>query len=165
MKGMYQDWIQGDNLLLVASWARNGLTDQQIAHNIGITPKTLCEWKNKYGEFRDALKKNKEVADSIVENALFIKTQGQYVNVRKPMKVKRINYDPDTGKKISEEEEIVEANELIYIPADTTAQIFWLKNRRPDRWRAKPELEAVETEEAGVIVLPEVMQIEMNEVE
>ena len=59
-----------DGLLLLEGWARDGLTDEQIAHNMGITAKTLYEWKNAHSEICEALKKGKEVVDYQVENAL-----------------------------------------------------------------------------------------------
>ena len=63
-------------MILLAGWARRGLTDAEIAHNIGIAPQTLSEWKNKYHEIADALKKTREVVDMIVENALFRRAVG-----------------------------------------------------------------------------------------
>ena len=55
--------------------------------------------------------------------------------VQKPIKLKEIKYD--NGKRVSENERIEYAEEEVFIPPDTTAQIFWLKNRRPDKWRDK----------------------------
>jgi transposase-like protein len=98
-KGKYEYWKSHDGLLLIEGWARDGLTDEQIAHNIGITTSTLYEWKKKYSEISDALKKTKEVVDREVENALYKKA----------------------------------------LSGDTTALIFWLKNRRPNDWRDKRE--------------------------
>ena len=60
-----------DKLTLVEGWARDGLNNEQIAHNMGIHISTLYEWQNKYPEFRESLKRSKEVADYEVENALF----------------------------------------------------------------------------------------------
>ena len=99
-KGKYQRWLEPDGLLLLEGWARDGLTDEQLAEKIGITATTLYDWKNKFPEISEALKKGKEVVDYEVENALLNKALG----------------------------------------GDTTAQIFWLKNRRPDKWRDKPEM-------------------------
>ena len=103
--GKYKEWLSEENLALLEGWARDGLTDEQIAHNVGITAKTLYEWKNKHRAICDALKKGKEVVDYQVENALLNKA----------------------------------------LNGDTTAQIFWLKNRRPDKWRDKPEPKATDT--------------------
>lgn len=97
-RGKFEYWLTEDGLLLLEGWARDGLTDEQIAKNIGITSKTLYEWKNRFCEICEALKKGKEVVDYEVENAL----------------LKRA------------------------LDGDTTAQIFWLKNRRPNKWRDKP---------------------------
>lgn len=98
-KSKYDEFIAGKGLVLVEGWARDGLTDDQIAHNIGIRRSTLYEWKNKHSDFADAIKRSKEVADYEVESALFKKAK----------------------------------------MGDTTAQIFWLKNRKPDKWRDKTD--------------------------
>ena len=45
------EWITKDNLILVEGWAREGLSDEQIAHNIGIVTSTLYVWKTKYKDF------------------------------------------------------------------------------------------------------------------
>lgn len=57
--------------------------------------------------------------------------------MKKPIKVRKVEYNDETGKKIREVEEIVETVEEVHVPADTTAQIFWLKNRKPEAWRDK----------------------------
>lgn len=98
-KGKYEYWLSDDGLILIEGWARRGLTDEQIAGNIGINPDTLYTWKKKYPEISEALKKTKEIVDNEVEAALY--------------------------KKACE--------------GDTTAMIFWLKNRRPLDWRDKRE--------------------------
>ena len=99
-KGKYEYWLTEEGLLLLEGWARDGLTDEQIAHNIGISTSTLNNWKNKYVEILESLKKEKEVVDYAVENALLKNA----------------------------------------LKGDTTAQIYWLKNRRPVKWRDRVEL-------------------------
>lgn len=101
-KSKAEYWLTEDGLILLKGWARDGLTDEQIAHNCGISTTTLYNWKNKHIEIFEALKKGKEVVDYQVENALLKKA----------------------------------------LVGDTTAQIFWLKNRRPDKWRDKQEVKA-----------------------
>jgi transposase-like protein len=146
-----------DKLILVEGWARDGLTNEQIAGKLGITAKTLYEWQKKYSEFRDALKKGKEVVDREVENALLKKAMGYTVEVQKAVKVRRTEYDPRTGRKVAEYEEIVPGTEEVLVPADTTAQIFWLKNRKPHEWRDRRGLEVTGEDGApfGVVILPE----------
>ena len=98
-KGKYQKWLEPENLILLEGWARDGLTDEQIAKKIGINRDTLNDWKKKYPVISDTLKKGKEVVDYQVENALLQSA----------------------------------------LDGNTTAQIFWLKNRRPDKWREKQD--------------------------
>lgn len=98
-KGKYQYWLTPEGLTLLKGWARDGLTDEQMAQRMDITAKTLYEWKKQYGKICEALKKGKEVVDYQVENALLSAA----------------------------------------LEGNTTAQIFWLKNRRPDKWRDKPD--------------------------
>lgn len=118
-------------------WARDGLTDEQIAENLDISVASFYNYKNEHLEFLEALKKGKEVADYEVENALFKKALGYNAKVKKAFKVKEVLYE--NGKKLKETERIEYAEDEVHIPADTTAQIFWLKNRKPNTWRDKQE--------------------------
>ena len=120
-KGKYHEWLSEDGLIKIQGWARDGLIDEQIAHNMGITTKTLYEWKNKYSEISEALKKGKEVIDRQVENALLKRALG-YV------------YDETTYEDGVETKRVKKE-----VAPDTTAQIFWLKNRKPAEWRDKIE--------------------------
>lgn len=136
-KGKYEKWLTEEGLLLLEGWARNGLTDEQIAHNMGISVATLYNWKSKHLEILESLKKGKEVVDIQVENALLKKALGIKETVKKAIKVKEVKYDE--GKRVSEKEHIEYVDEEVFVPPDTTAQIFWLKNRQPDKWRDKVE--------------------------
>ena len=68
--GKLKEWETPDSLILLEGWARSGLTDQQIANNMGIHVSTLYEYKKKSNDINDALKKSKEIVDYEVENAL-----------------------------------------------------------------------------------------------
>ena len=72
----YEYWLTPEGLLLLEGWARDGLTDEQISNNIGISRSTLAEWKKKYEDISDTLKKGKEVVDIQVENALLKRALG-----------------------------------------------------------------------------------------
>lgn len=56
-KGKYQEWLEPEGLLLLEGWARDGLTDEQLAEKIGVSTSTLYDWKAKYSEISEALKK------------------------------------------------------------------------------------------------------------
>lgn len=131
-KGKYEDWITPEGLLKVEGWARDGLTDEQIAANIGIRAGTLYDWKNRFSDFSEALKKGKEVVDRQVENALLKRALGyEYKETtREPV------LNPNTGKV----ELTVTKTVTKQVVPDTTAQIFWLKNRKPETWRDKREI-------------------------
>lgn len=124
-KGKYEYWLTPEGLLKLEAWARDGLIDKQIAENIGITLSTLYEWKKTYPDISEALKKGKEVVDIQVENALLKRALG-YVYEEKKVEVS------EDGTKVTKT--------IKEVVPDTTAQIFWLKNRRPDRWRDKQEV-------------------------
>ena len=144
-KGKYAEWITDDGLLRIFGWARDGLSDEQIAHNMGIRRSTLAEWSNRFPDIADTIKKGKAPADIEVENALYKSAIGYSVTVKKPIKVKEKRMI--AGKGTIEEEHIEFAEEEVYIPPNTTAQIFWLKNRRPDNWRDKQ----IEAEDRGTL--------------
>lgn len=115
--GKYQAWLTPENQMLLRGWARDGLTDAQLAARMGIAVGTLYEWKNRFPEIAEALKQGKEVVDYEVENALL----------------------------------------RAALDGNTTAQIFWLKNRRRDKWRDKPpELREGDGSRTGVVLMPEV---------
>lgn len=136
-KGKYQEWLTPEGLLRIEGWARDGLIDEQIAHNMGINPATLYDWKKKYPEISEALKKGKEVVDRMVENALFERALGGVHEVRKTFKVRETYYD-ENGKKC-EREVLKTGIDEVYTPGDTLAQIFYLKNRKPEQWREKQQ--------------------------
>jgi len=138
-KGKYEYWLTPDGLLRLEAYARDGLTDDDISGKIGINRATLYDWKKKYPNISDSLKKGKEVVDIAVENALLQKALGINKIVKRAVKVKEVLYD--NGKRISEIEHIEMVDEELYIPPETTAQIFWLKNRKPAEWRDKRDVE------------------------
>lgn len=128
-KGKYEYWLTPEGLLKLGGWARDGLTDEQIAENIGISRSTLNNWKDKYPDISDTLKKGKDVVDRQVENALLKRALGyEYTEVTR-------EYIPEVGE-VTVTKEVTKQ-----VVPDTTAQIFWLKNRKPDKWRDKQEYE------------------------
>ena len=74
--GKYQEWLTKEGLLKIEGWARDGLTDKQMAHNIGVSEQTLNVWKKKYPSLFESLKRGKEVVDREVENALLRRALG-----------------------------------------------------------------------------------------
>lgn len=163
-RGKYQEWLNDEGLLKLQGWARDGLTDEQIAHNIGIRRETLYDWENKYSNISNALKKGKEVVDREVENSLFKRATG-YVTVDHQYKVVDLDDDVLWARRNKAKNEYKlkhpeatdeEIKEYAYdhvptrerielgqnertVPPDTTAAIFWLKNRKPNEWRDRKE--------------------------
>ena len=163
-KGKFEEWRTEEGLVRLRGWARDGLTIEQIAQKVGVSRSTLNEWIKKYSDISDTLKKGREVADREIEESLFKKAKGFKVEIQKPFKLKKITYDKKTFKKVKEEEHVEYATEEVYIPPDTVAMIFWLKNRKPEVWRDKPEnIQEASSEAAGVIEIPAVLEEEENE--
>lgn len=130
--GKYQRWLEPDGLLLLEGWARDGLTDEQIAHNMGINVKTLWTWKKNYDPICSAIKKGKAPVDIEVENALLKRALGyEYTE-------ERIEISDKDGKKV--------VQTLKHVPPDVGAIVYWLKNRKREYWRDKPP-EAVPLEQ------------------
>ena len=102
-----------------------GATDRDVADFLGITESTLYLWKHEHPEFSEALKVGKEAADARVEQSLYRRALG---------------YSHDAVKiAVNAQGEVTEVPYVEHFPPDTTAAIFWLKNRRPDEWRDKRE--------------------------
>lgn len=123
----YEEWLSKEKIALVEAWARDGLTNEQIAKNMGITRETLNQWCKKYPDISDSLKRGKEVVDIEVENALYKRAIGY----RYEEKVQELVEGKLTTTKIIDKE----------VAPDVTAQIFWLKNRKPELWRDKRDIE------------------------
>ena len=118
----YQEWLEPEGLLQIEGWARDGLTDEQICYNMGITVATLWAWRKKYPELSNALRKGKQVIDIQVENALLKRALGyDYTEYM---------IDEKGNKKAIKKQ----------MTPDVTAQIFWLKNRKPAEWRDKRDI-------------------------
>lgn len=122
-KGKYADWLTPEGLLKIEGWARDGLTDEQIAQNIRISRDTLYAWKKRYPDISDALKRGKEVVDRQVENALLKRALGY-------------TYEEITYEGGVETKRVVKE-----VVPDTTAQIFWLKNRKREAWADRQNIE------------------------
>lgn len=140
--GKYQEWLEPDGLLRLEAWARDGLTEEQIAKNMGVAASTLREWKKKYSAISAALKRGKEVVDIEVENTLLKRALGyEYTE-------ERVESGKDGAKKFIKTVQVTK-----HVSPDTTALIFWLKNRKPKEWRDKPEQA---TADAGVTIVDDV---------
>lgn len=144
-RGKYEDWLDEDSLLKVQGWARDGLSNEQIAHNMGITFQTLYKWQDKYSELREALKKGKEVVDREVENALLKRALGYEYD--------EVTQEPVTDKDTGITEMRVTKRVTKQIVPDVTAQIFWLKNRKPQEFRDKHDVDL-----SGHVELPVVLR-------
>ena len=144
-----EEWTEPDKLLLLEAWARDGLTDEQIAGNMGINVRTLYNWKKRSIPIFQSLKIGKEVADIEVENALRKKALGFREKEQSVSTRKTVEYE--NGKRVREITEPIVTEVEKYYPPDTTAQIFWLKNRKPDKWRDKQEQKVDLTEAVKII--------------
>lgn len=112
---------------LAEQYARDGLINKEIADKLGISTSTLYNWQKKYVEFSEALKKGKQVVDAKVEKALLKRALGyDYEEIK-------VTVNESGQKKVEKTKKQVRP--------DTTAQIFWLKNRLPDKWRDKRNVE------------------------
>ena len=117
-----------------------GHTDEELAQFFEIAKSTLYEWKLEYPDFSDSIKKGKEIADMDVAVKLLERAKGATVMRQQAIKMKDTIYSND-GKKISEEERI-EVVDLVHQEApDTTALIFWLKNRKSSQWKDKQDIQ------------------------
>lgn len=128
-KGKYQKWLTPDGLTLMQAWARDGLTDEQIAHNMGVTTSTLYAWKAKYSEISEALKKGKEIVDVEVENALLKRAKG-FEWTEEKVEIETDRHNRVVGRRV--------VQTVKQVAPDVGAAAMWLKNRKPKKWRDNP---------------------------
>lgn len=138
-----------DNLIRIAAWTRNGLSEEQIAKNFGISITTFNRAKKdpEYGEaIRTALIQTKDVVDMQVENMLYKRAMGyEYDEVKEEYELGALVKRTVTKK--------------VVVP-DTSAQIFWLKNRKPSEWRDRREVDNTVALEKLDMVLGQIQGVE-----
>lgn len=108
--------------------AEMGAMDTQLAKLFQVSIRTIYQWRRAHPEFSQSLKRGKDKYDSeVVEKALLKRANGfQYSEVtQEPAKAGEMR----VTKRIKK-----------YMPPDVTAQIFWLKNRRPGRWKDRQDV-------------------------
>lgn len=132
-KGKYEYWISPDGLLLVEGWARDGLSKEKIAKNIGCSRDTLNEWEKRFPDISDALKKGREVVVRELENALIKRAKGYEVEET----TEELKWNQVTHK----QELMVTKRTTKHIAPDTGALAFALKNYAPDKWRDRKDVE------------------------
>ena len=129
VRSKYPVWLEPDGLSRLEGWAREGLSDRQIARQIGCAPSTLRTWMERYPPIFNALLKGRDELCRKVEDALLKRALGyQYQET-----TIEFSTDPKTGLKKETSKTVIKEAQ-----PSTAAQFFWLKNRRPDRWRSSP---------------------------
>jgi len=124
-KGGRPTVFRAEYIVTAREMARCGLTDVQMAKALQVTARTFDRWKLRYPEFRAALELAKEVADAEVVKSLYRNSLGYVIRQQKAV------VDRDGIEHVIDYEETV--------PANTIAQIFWLKNRLPDEFADRHE--------------------------
>lgn len=118
----------------VKDWCRNGATDEEIAKRLGISYSSFKEYKKEFSAFSATLKESKDIVDSQVESALLKRALGY-------------DYEEITQERNDKGQLVVTKIVHKQVVPDTTAQIFWLKNRRPDKWKEKSQVDLGTTNE------------------
>ena len=119
------------------SLAIRGATDAEIAEAMHVSRKTICSWKKEHESFANALAEGKEIADSKIERSLYQSAQGYFVDEEERL----IEVSKDGTTKLGDLR-----TKKRYIPPSTTAQIFWLKNRKRAHWRDVSKTEVTGTD-------------------
>ena len=130
----YSRWLEQYGLEELRRLAEDGYSEEEIAARCALKLAVFRAWKKKHPEFAEAIMLGRKEADLGVVKSLYKKAMGYNVSLKKTYKLKRIDFDPDTGKKIREYEELATGIDESHIPADLRAETFWLKNRQGDRW-------------------------------
>lgn len=134
-------WLTRDNLRRLFVWAQSGYTDSELADLMNIHRATFYKWREKYSVISDTITRGRAHACDVVESELFERTQGKIVKLTEEVKVRQTEYDPVSGRKIREIEDVAPLLKEVYVPADVRAQIYFLNNRRPEDWGDKRTVE------------------------
>lgn len=118
-----------------------GWTDEEVADFFDVSVRTLYRWQVDHEDFCQAVKMGKESPDNRAERALFHRAVGFEWTEQQAIKVKETKYE--NGKRVAEMERVEVVDLKRKAPPDTTASIFWLKNRRKEDWRDKHEVDHI----------------------
>ena len=153
----YIKWKESCGLECIRRLAEEGVSDDEIAIRAGIEVPLFRRWKKRCPEFAAAIALGRSSSDYAVVEALYKKAVGYNVSLAKTYKLKHVDYDPDTGKKVREYEELATGIDENYVPGDLKAETFWLKNRQPERWSERPVRAMIDGdgEGFGVVEIPE----------
>lgn len=162
-----KDWLEPDKLILLEGWAKDGMTMEDIADEIGITRRTLYNWQDKHVPIFHALRAGKEVADYEVSNSLHKRATGyEYTeDTYETVKMSQEEYDlivdvelaiwnKKNKKALPEERErfilsIPRTKQILtksvkkHQPGDVRAMMFWLANRDSKKWKSESKIEHV----------------------
>lgn len=149
-KGKYKAWLEPAGLERLAEMAAR-LTDAEMAREMGISSSTYYDWLGKYPQMSERVSGARAGAQARannerVESSLFELACGCVRKIKKPIKVRSTSYDA-RGRRV-DRERVVYADEEVFVPPNVKAQIFWLTNRAPERWRNR--IEAAVNDESGV---------------
>lgn len=142
-KGKYAQWLTPEGLGCIEAWCRDGLTDEELSRKMGISRKTLYEWKREHGDICDAVTRGRAGARELILNSLFKKAKGFSVTVKVPMR-RRVDRDRDVIELVEKEE---------YFPPDDRAARLWLNAHERRILRDEPESDnGPDSEKVTVII-------------
>lgn len=136
---LVDEWLEDDNLMLLACWARDGLTLTQIAERIGIHLDTFADWRREYPEIGKAVSRGKEIVDYMVENALLKRALGY--------KTKEVKVTIGKKNVGGEFYEVLKETTEKELAPDVTACLAWLNNKKFDVWKRNRDKVVEVTEE------------------
>lgn len=142
--GKYQRFLTPEGQKQLSDWAAVQ-TDGELARSMGIAQSTFYGWMQAHPEISGAIERGRtgalaQKAVEAVESSLFARCVGGVHEVAKAVKIKTVEYDEATGRRLRETERVELAMEQVYVPADTAAIKFFLTNRAPERWKNRTEL-------------------------
>lgn len=144
IRAKYEEWLTDDGLLILKGWARDGLSNKDIAHNLGVSESTFREWRTNHSAISAAIKTGREPIAVKIEDAFYSRCDWREVEEIKE-EIFRDSNGRETRKKTITKRTI---------PPDTAVLIFALKNLRPDKWQDKPR---DETEAAALSKAKEIL--------
>jgi len=151
-RGKFEKWLEPDNLEKIKDWRRNGATFEDLSKLMKVSVSTIKKWGVQFSAFSAALKEG-EIYDDEAEQVLHTLGVTGWV-VQDVVEELRVN--PATGK----EELMVVKRVTKQIPPSASALIFWLKNRRPDKWRDKRDIIDISDHDefTGIAEMPAVLE-------
>lgn len=156
-RALWDELEMEKRLKTIEGWAKQGLTNDEMAEALGVSRDMIYKWQREQPAFKEAMLKGKFESNGEILASAFRQATGYYQHVTEPFKVKTVVQvaESNSGRPIFEEvEEVIDHSYMKYFPPNQTMAIFMLKNRLPEFYKDKQDMNHMG--QVGVVMMDDI---------